>query len=389
METTYHKPEAALVQYRGVFYKRLSLWQAVALIVSSVIGAGVLGIPYVVSKVGLGPGLLYMLFGGLLITGLHLLLADICLSSKKSYQLAGLADSYLGRWAKYLMSFVFYVSMFGSLLAYIIGEGEVLSALFGSDPVRMALIFVAIFSLFVICGIKTIKKVELVLTVGILLVVLAIAFWSTPHLTLANASHVNLASLFLPYGVMLFAFTGSSAIPEAHELLKHKRKQFHYAVLISGAIVTLVYMLFAIAVVGVTGLSTTPVATVGLGKAIGPTMVLFGNIFAFLAMGTSYLLSSLSVRDSLRWDYNVPKWLATASVIVLPVVLYLIGIRQFVAVLDLVGGLFIGIQSILVVLIYMRYKQGHKEKHKTWLLVTLLLIAFTVGAVYSVVSNFF
>ena len=47
-----------IINIKGIFHKKISLFQAVFLIVGGTIGAGVLSIPYAVSKVGLIVGIL-------------------------------------------------------------------------------------------------------------------------------------------------------------------------------------------------------------------------------------------------------------------------------------------------------------------------------------------
>jgi len=51
----------SLVQHQGIFRRRLTMFEGVALIVSATIGAGVLGLPYAISKVGLLIGLVILL----------------------------------------------------------------------------------------------------------------------------------------------------------------------------------------------------------------------------------------------------------------------------------------------------------------------------------------
>jgi hypothetical protein len=57
----------AVVQHHGIFRRQLSAWEVVALIISATIGAGVLGLPYVIAQVGIGIGLvMIVLLGGLM-----------------------------------------------------------------------------------------------------------------------------------------------------------------------------------------------------------------------------------------------------------------------------------------------------------------------------------
>ena len=77
--------EPSVVNYKGVFLKQIGLFEAVALILSATIGAGVLGIPYTVSKVGLGVGLFYIVFLGILLMTLNLLVGEVVALQKASF----------------------------------------------------------------------------------------------------------------------------------------------------------------------------------------------------------------------------------------------------------------------------------------------------------------
>jgi tyrosine-specific transport protein len=380
---TPHRSETPLATHQGVFRRELSLFQGTALITSSIIGAGVLGIPYAVAQSGVLIGLAYILGLGLLMMGLNLMLGEVAMRTGQPLQLAGLAGKYLGPAGKLCMTVVVYSLLFGALLIYLIGEGEALAALFGGRPVLWSLGFFAVAGTLVAIGLRTIKTVELFLTFGILIIVLLIAFFSVPHIDIQAMAHTNLAKILFPYGVILFALHGTTAIPEAYSLLRDKKRTFHRAIILSMAIVMIVYAVFAVVVVGVSGSETTQIATIGLGQKMGPLMLTLGNVFAIVAMGTCFLMVGVSLRDSLQWDFRLPRTLSTGLVLFVPVALFLLGLRQFIAVLDIIGGVFGSIELLLIIAIYWVAKRRHSS-----LLTSFLLLTFTLGAVYSVVKLF-
>lgn len=392
----YHpiEKEPAVVNYKGIFLKQIGLFEAVALILSATIGAGVLGIPYTVAKVGLGIGLFYILFLGLLLMTLNLLVGEVVAHTKGEFQLVGLARKYLGRWGGYFMTVLNYLMAFGILVVYIIGEGNTLANVFGGDPFKWSILFFVLGSIFVMVGLETVKTAELILSMGILLIILLIAGLAVPHMQVENIVYSNWVNLFLPYGVILFAFSGASSIPEAHAILKKRDMDFKKAIIIAGSIAIVAYALFTLAVVGVTGTETTEIATVGLGAVAGKAMFLFGNLFAIFAMGTCFLMGGVSLKDSLRWDYKVPNIPATLLVCGIPLIIFLLGMRSFIEAIDIVGGVFISLEMLILVLIYWRAKtlrhlKSSKYKlHYAWLLVVPLVIALTAGAVYSIVKLF-
>lgn len=393
MDRLSERPEVKpLAQHNGFFRLQLSTWQAVALLVSGTIGAGVLGIPYAVAKIGLVPGLIYIGVIGLLMMGMNLLAGEIAVRTKRQLQLSGLAARYLGPTGKWIMTVIVYLMLVGTMLVYIIGEGETLSTLFGGDPLYWSLVFFAFGTLMIFWGMRWVKVAELLLTLALLLVVILIGVLSAPHVDIANFGHASLIDIFLPYGVLLFAFHGVTVVPEVHSLLKDNHVGFRKTILIAGVISMIVYMLFTTAVLGVTGVETTQIATIGLGAKGGAMLLLIGNVFAALAMGTSFIIVGLGMRDSLIWDFKFKPWIAASVVSILPLLLFLSGFREFIMAIDIVGGVFMSLEMLLVLLIYWKAKQmgdlppGKYRVHHATVLAMLLLVALTLGVVYSVIG---
>ena len=384
------KKDHPLARHHGIFRRQISLFEGTALIVSGTIGAGVLGIPYAIAKVGVGVGAALIIFLGLLMMGLNLLIGEISVRTRERLQLVGLARKYLGKWGERIMTLLVYVLLFGVMVVYIIGEGQTLATLLGGSPFAWSTIFFLTVSALIFIGMRTIKTIELVLSFGLLAVVLGITAWSAPHVRFDHFLYADMAQLLFPYGIILFAYHGTTTIPEAHSLLLRRDVTFKRAIVLSGFVTMLVYLLFAFIVVGVTGAETTEIATIGLGRAVGPAIFLLGNLFAVIAMGTSALMVGLSLRDSLRWDYRLPTWSAAALVCGVPFLIFLAGLRQFIVAIDIIGGVFVSFEMLLLLLLYWRAKQlGHWQSgryrlHHTALVGAVLLFALLVGVVYSI-----
>ena len=96
----------------------------------------------------------------------------------------------------------------------------------------------------------------------------------------------------------------------------------------------------------------------------------------------------------MSWDYKIPRWLANIFVLGLPLLIFLLGMRKFTAMIDLIGGVFISIEMMIILLIYWKAKKtGALEKpeyslHHTLLLGIFLLIILTIGAIYSITKLF-
>lgn len=391
---SYRRKEEGVVFRRGKFFHRLSLWQAVTLIVSGTIGAGILALPYTVAQVGMGIGLLYLVGVGLLMMGMNLLLGEIVVRTNSPLHLPGLAEKYLGKAGRIVMSIVMYGLLGGALVVYIIGEGETLSALFGGSATFWSILFAIIGSTLIVLGTRTVKTVELFFVMALLVIILFLVFFSVPVLEIQHLQYVNFANVFLPYGIILFAFHGVTAVPEAHALLVNRNNVFRRAILISSAIVMLIYILFTVMVVGITGQGTTEIATIGLGQQLGPTIFLLGNIFALLTMGTSFLMIGVALRDSLSWDFRLSPLTTSLVVCGIPFLIFIFGIRGFTATLDTVGGVFGSLELLAIIAIYWRARSlGDLQPknfglHHAYVLAVILLLALFLGTLYSTLKLF-
>lgn len=367
--------------------KKLPLFEAIATLVGTIIGAGILGIPYVFSRSGFWTGTAMLVIVGLAMLLMKLMFGEVTLRTQGKHQLSGYAEIYLGKLAKHMMSFVLIFSIYGALLAYFIGEGQALSAVFGGPALLYSLIFYVIFAWLIFRGLNIIKRSELILSSAILLIIIIVAVFSWQHIAWDNLSGFDFQSMFYPYGVLLFACSGVVAIPQIRRVLLRREKLMSKAIWWGCIMPPIIYLIFAALVVGVTGDKTTQVATVGLGSALGPKMIYLGNLFAFFAMATSFLTLGLALKNVFRLDYKVKHvwaWLLSVS---LPLVIFFLGAKNFINVINVVGALGVGLNGILYVFIYWvaRKKGVRKPEYKIpvglGVVIGVFLMAVFVGGI--------
>ncbi len=357
------------------------------------IGAGILSLPFAVSQVGLFVGLPYIIFVGLLMMGINLLIGEIVIRTKKNMQLAGLARTYLGKFGEGIMVLLTYTLLFGALLVYIIGEGQTLQTLFGGNALHWSLLFFAIASLCVLLGMNMVKRVDIILLFVLTFIISVIIAHGFVHIEPSALVYTNWKNIFLPYGVLVFAFHASTSVPEAYEVVDKNPRILRKVIIASTFYNILIYSFFAIATVGVMGMGTTAIATIGLGEKIGEQVLIFGNVFAAVAMGLAFLNVASSLRDSLRWDFSFPPLFAALVACGIPFFLFLAGVRQFIELIDVIGGVVMSIEMLLLLLIYWKMKHTSRSRkdslvhHGIWIFIALI-IAFSFGTVYSVIKFF-
>jgi len=348
-----------------------------------------LGLPYVVAQTGLVLGLFEIIGLGLVMLLLNLMIGEIIIQIGRPAQLSGLAAEYLGVAAKDVLSFILVIRNCGVLLAYMIAAGAATQALIGGGGADMgSLLFWLVGSACVVAGIQRFKTIEKILSLSVIGLLMGVSVYALgffqPHvLTVFHPGNTLLA-----YGVILFALHASAAIPEARELLPRDPSSFRRAIVWGTLIPVVVYVLFSLGVVGALGNATTALASVALGQRFGPAMVLIVNVAALLAMITGFMGLATAFKETLVWDHQWPLKRALALVLGTPLVLFLGGARNFILILNVVGGLFISIESLLLVAVYWRANRvnGRKRSYR-WLGLALpVLLVFSFFGVVTVLE---
>lgn len=376
--------------------KSKNFFLATSLLLGTIIGAGIFGIPYVISKSGIIPGFFYFLILGGVVLLIHLFFGEIILRTKASHRLPGYAKIYLGNWGKILATFSTVFGMIAVLLAYIILGGDFLKILFSSSILsasrlssfHFSLIFWLILSLFVFKGIKLIAIAEFFTNLVFILIIFSIFLFSLPKISFQNFNFLNLENIFLPYGVILFALTGWSAIPEMADVLKttQERKKFKRAIVFSMIIAILLYLIFSFAIIGVSGAETSTDTFSGLISFLNPKIIFLGVLAGVITLADSFLIIGLYLRNALIYDYKFSKNTACLAACGLPLFLFLLGFRQFIDVISWAGSIVGAIEGAIIILIFKKIKTlGDREPEYSLkfspLLLNTLMLVFILGAV--------
>ena len=132
--------------------------------IGTIIGAGIFGVPYAISKVGFGIGVLYLFGLGTVVLLVTLAFGEVILRTKGNHQMSGYAEKYLGVWGKRVLTFSLIFGIYGALLAYTIGIGNFLYVLLGpfigGNAFIYSMIFYGVASLAVLIGLGVVEKVE-------------------------------------------------------------------------------------------------------------------------------------------------------------------------------------------------------------------------------------
>jgi len=366
--------------------------RAIAVLIGTTVGAGIFAIPYAFSQVGFFWGLVYLIILALIVLTVELCYGEIILRTKESKEMAGYVETYSGRIGKIFISLSLILGIYAALTAYLIGVGTYLESLvgpwLGGDLMFWGIIFWAFGSLICLLGIGIMSRFEFLMSFGLIILVLILFVVSLPYLDFKNLSIVTSKNLFLPFGVILFALGGATALPTMRKILGEEAAFLKKAVLIGLGAPSIIYAVFALIILGVTGPEVSEEALIGLAKFLGDKSLIIGGVFGILAMATSFFALSFVLKEFFRQDYkikNFAAWLLTAAV---PLFLFLFGFR-FIYIVAISGAILSGFQGIILINTYYKARQkGEREPEFKFNLpkplAYLIYLVFIFGIIYQI-----
>ena len=331
------RKRAAILRISTIKVEKVSITpkEGLAILIGTQVGAGVLGLPYVSSKVGLIPAF------GILIGVMLLMLFTALVVLKFSAEMGGaqmstIAQRTLGRIGGWIMYLSIVLMSFGALLAYVAGMGSVFASLFGINDTIGALIFWIFASFVIYRGLKASGKTELVMSYVMLALFIGIATMLLPHVKLENGLYVEVGGILSMIGVAVFSLGCHTVIPDVYNGIGdyYKTKK----VIISAFLIpTLIYATFMIVFLLVFGKDTPQIATQGLEIIYGRMGNIIGNAIPLIAITTSYIGVGLAQQSNSREFLRLKKPIAWVLTAVPPLVIYLLGVKNFADVLAFAG----------------------------------------------------
>lgn len=334
--------------------------RAAALLFSTIVGAGIFGIPFVFSRLGIVLGSLMLLGVGIIMWCVHRLVGELVIATRKHLQLTGFVRAMCGPTTAWIMAGVFLLLHLGAMVAYLIGEGQSLAALFGGVPLYWSLAFFCCGTFIVGRGVRTITAIDGVIGLGIIAVIIGVVILAVRNTGVVLWLPTGDFSLFTAYGVFLFALHGTSAMPGMELITGSGSLDLRKAINLGSLVPVLLYFLFATSVVVITGQETTQIATIGLGNFLGRWVVIAGNVFAIFAMGASFITIGQALVTTFQWDFGVVKWRAVLYAVGLPLVVFLAGARSFIFVVSFVGAI---AGTVEIALLVWSYQRLHTRAH--------------------------
>jgi len=357
--------------------------RAIAVLVGTTIGAGIYALPYAVVKVGFIPGLIYLISIGLLVLLINLIYGEVILRTPGDHQLTGYGQIYFGKLGKFLASSAMFIGIYGAMFAYLMKVGDFIF-LASNQPHQLlfSLIFYFLAATIIFFGLKTLSKAEVVLEVLVLSFIFFLALVSLPHLQSVNYRFTintlsSIDNILSPYGVILFAFLGFSAIPEMREILKNQPDKLRKSIAIGTVIPIVIYLLFSAVIIGICGGKTAEDAIASLTLFMPNWIARLGAFLGILTMSSSFLALGFVLTEVWHRDFRFAKNEAILLALIPPLILFLSGLSNFIKILEYTGALTGGLSGLLVILCFTRITKASLNLPKIVLYV--LGVIFLLG----------
>lgn len=382
---------------------KLTLYEAVAIIVGANVGSGILGLAYSSRLAGWPILVLWLAVAGLFTTFSMLYVAESALRTKKPLQLPGLAEKYVGKVGSVLIFISVCANSIGCMVAYTTGSGNILCTLLGLPNWAGSLLFTVPCVLVVWFGLKATGLWEKFMSTGmvVLLGIIVIASFLSGKADVSRAVYANWTYAVPLLSSAIFCYIAQYAVPELARGMRHTPKKLPVAIILGMFITGVLLAVVPLAVLSLTGAEeVTQVATLAWGQALGTWALYTANIFALCAMMTSYwavggsMLTNIVDMFKLKDEKDTKtRLIAIACTVLPPFILAYAGLVSFV---DAVGwaGTFGGVIMSIVPVLMLNNARKKGDIEPEWkcgwyahpAVQGMIIVIFSLAAIYFICS---
>lgn len=336
-------------------HPNVSWWRALGMAIGSTLGVGVFGLPYAFAKSGFLLGAIELIIVSSLLGVLSFMFAEVVLQTPGVHRVVGYVDMYLGRFWARVMTVDFTLAVWAAIVAYLIIGASFLHALFLPLVDIPSLFFSGFLLAFVFFlthnGVRAFARFELPLMLLLFVLFAALLVRAAPEIRLTNLLPLHFDQMFVPYGVLIFALTGFGVVPSLKALLgKRQENRLPHILLLSRVFLGLLYILFALAVVGVTGASTSEMPFEALAPVFGTGFLVFASLLGVVTTLSIFSSLSLQLNEIFSIDLRLPRLLSSLLTFGPPAAVVALGWTDFIRLLQFTGATF-GILTMLLLLV--------------------------------------
>ena len=327
-------------------------WFGVLNLVGTVIGAGIFAIPSLMVSFGVVYATLIFVGVSLFMLLTGLLLGEVCLRTTDTIGFLGFIKKYIPQDKRWANSVVM-LNFIGACIAYTYLAAHFLQGLFGvTNAHALSTLAYTILVVFVsFKGYQLIKKSDFFLTIGLLLVLIALAFkfFTDASFDIAPLVSTNPPNFIIAFGVFVFALSGISAIPPIEASLRaHEKNKLTKIIVVGSLLASVLTLLFSFAVISYIGptVSDDVVSSLVFMNSRG-ILVLF-SLFGLLAVITSHVMMVAQLTTIFSTDLKMQRTTMYGVIYGLPLVVVVSNIVNLTSFLHYLGVLLGGLVGIIV-----------------------------------------
>ena len=336
---------------------------SIGLLSGAIIGAGMFALPFVFYTAGFAAGFFVLAVGACVLTGIHLMYAEVILNTRGEHRFVGYTRIYLGESAARFAMLMMIITELFVLAIYMILAKDFFGLLLPAGYSWLAFVLFWTFgSLFIFIRDSRLALTEFLITGGMIAIIAIIFLIGFPKVQLSFLPLFNsdISSWFLPFGPVLFALFGTVAVPSVVRYLQkiyptngRLVRTARMAIVLGTFVSASAYALF---VLGSLGLSSAPSedAVSGFIGSVHP-LVLFGvGILGILSLWSSYIIVGLDVRNIILYDLAFSRVGAAGIVVLSPLIVYVASSQDFIGLISFVGGVFLAVEGLFLIFIWKR-----------------------------------
>ncbi|GBD34611.1 hypothetical protein HRbin35_00347 [bacterium HR35] len=356
--------------------------ESIFIFLSTIIGLGVFVLPYAFLQGKLW-FIFWLGFWFIVFYIIHLIFAEIIFQTKEKHNLPGLAAIYLHPNLKHLVWIFDYFGMMGVFWIYLLSLEKFWGTIFPDKTFLVKLIFVFFNLFFITKNLKIFAGFETILGISIIFLFLIISFWFGIKADINNFTNLfNFqGDFFLPYGVLLFAFSGISAVPLVFDLVGKEKEKFRKINLFSLVLVTSIYLFYSLSIIGFLGNKTSEISL----DVLKPFIPLPLFLFILILVTFNIMLVDLAfyLKRGLQADYGLSERRTNLILIFSILLLLFLPANSLIKIISLISDVFLGFNLLILNLIYLKLKEKKFFIFPKFLIIFISLILF-LGMIYEI-----
>lgn len=352
---------------------------AAGTIAGTTIGAGIFALPYLLSVAGLIPTIGFGIGLSAVVIYAHTLYWRVLREAPSDTHLLELARDHLGPVAARGTYVATILGLALTVTAYLVLGTTFVESLTGMAHAYATLLFWALCSIPLAFRLRRFIRAELFMTA--IMCVLIILLVLTVPIRLSAFPLISWEHLLLPFGPLLFALAGWTAVEPALAAVRRERGHRIPTLALGTVSVAFLYLLFALAF-GSAGHPVTPDTLSGV-LHLPQWQVGALLIVGLLAILTSYLPMNLALKNAMRQGLGWKRPQAFTVALFLPYFLVLAGFNSFLTGIELVGGVFLAAQYVAILQVS---RKALHLKGAHLIAVNLLSTLFVLAALLHVLS---